>query len=208
MYTIDALSGHNVALRTAEIIHEVRDKPHWILPANADLPDIPQRIAQLPFVEFYKAFRLPHEDLDEPLQTHDCVVEVSTLRFWVRASYSPSAPANGALLNLCSSANLPPWRGEIAVIALGKKTPFLKTANPVAAHKALVKCVGLMQLMLMLLFTFFIGSCGSSGVGLRTTNLSQLLYGLLSEDCITICIRTCTYAFPQPETKFKPFAIV
>src|ERR1700743_2745942 len=144
IYTIDTLSGHKTTLRTAKIIHGTRDKPHWILAANTALDDVPRRVSQLPFIKFHKAFRLRNESLDTPLQSYDCVVEVGSQRFWVRASYSPSAPGNGALLDLCKYANLPKWKGEIAVIALGKKTPFLQTVDPGATCKALIKCVGLM----------------------------------------------------------------
>jgi hypothetical protein len=149
IYTSDAPRGHHIALRTTEIIYEActQGKRRWILPGNAALADIPRRIAQLPFVEFTEAFRLPsdEDDLDGTLQTHDCVVEVGAhgQRFWVRGLYSTSAPVNAALRELCARANITPWRGEIAVIALakGKKTPFLKRTNPVTTHIAIVKFV-------------------------------------------------------------------
>ncbi|KAJ7200894.1 hypothetical protein GGX14DRAFT_400496 [Mycena pura] len=131
--------ARNVTLHTAQALRKAHDNPNWILSGNAALADVPRQIAQLPYVQFHKAFRLPDENLDTPLETHDCVVEISTHRFWVRALYSPSAPVNGALRDLCASAKLPPWRGEIIVIALGKKTPFLKAVSPMKACDALVK---------------------------------------------------------------------
>src|ERR1700761_685881 len=161
-YALDTLIACNVTLNTAEILREARDvhNPNWILAGNAALADVPRRIAQLPYVQFHKAFRLPDENLDTPLETHDCVVEISTHRFWVRALYSPSAPVNGALRDLCASAKLPPWREEIIVIALGKKTPFLKAVSPMKACIAILKCVGLiyvqsLPVMLMSLFCRF-----------------------------------------------------
>jgi hypothetical protein len=160
IYTMDAPSGHSVTLRTAKIIRENPDE-HWILPANAALDDIPERIAELPFVDFFKGFRL-HAMLETPYETHDCVVEIGTHRVWIRALFSPSnsAPVNAALRDLCASAKLPPWRGEIAVIALGKKTPFLKAVNSVTACNAITKCVGLIYVAVLLIsvFNFFIGS--------------------------------------------------
>ncbi|KAJ7197553.1 hypothetical protein GGX14DRAFT_402486 [Mycena pura] len=143
IYTSDAPRGHRIALSTTEIIYDA-GKRRWILPGNAALADIPLRIAQLPFVEFAEAFRLPsdEDDLDGTLQTHDCVVEVGAhgQRFWVRGLYSTSAPVNAALRELCARANITPWRGEIAVIALakGNKRPFLKRTNPVTTHIAIV----------------------------------------------------------------------
>lgn len=146
IYTINTATGHNIALCTTKIFQENPDD-HWMLPANAALEDVPQRIAELPYVEFYRtlSFRLPNARLDTPLETHDCVVENGThgQRYWIRALYSSSAPINAALRDLCVSAKLPPWRGEIAVIALGKKTPFLKAVNSLAAGKAIIKCAGL-----------------------------------------------------------------
>ena len=147
IYSSDAPRGHRIALRTTEIIYAACDhgKRRWILPGNAALEDIPRRISQLQFVEFTEGFRLLDEDLDGTLQTHDCVVEVGAhgQRFWVRALYSPLAPVNAALRELCAKANITPWQGEIAVIALakGKKTPFLKRTSPVTTHIAIVKFV-------------------------------------------------------------------
>lgn len=141
VYAIDALNGRNDILRTAEVFQN----PNLILPANAALADTPRRIAELPYVDFHKALRLPHETLGVPLETHDCVLEIGTERLWIRGLYSPSAPVNGALRDICASVKLPPWRGEIIVIALGKKTPF-KAVKPVMARDAMVKCVGLIYL--------------------------------------------------------------
>ena len=204
IYTSDAPRGHRIALSTTEIIYDA-GKRRWILPGNAALADIPLRIAQLPFVEFAEAFRLPsdEDDLDGTLQTHDCVVEVGAhgQRFWVRGLYSTSAPVNAALRELCARANITPWRGEIAVIALakGNKRPFLKRTNPVTTHIAIVKFVYNMKARARCLRPIHIGLCAFFSVGSRTTNLSQLPCGPRCNVCTyyesTICTLACQCIF-------------
>jgi len=145
VWAIDKPHGHMTRIPAAEIISIDRIQPAFCLPWNCALKDIPERVEQLPYVDFDHAFKLPLRD--DPLVTRECVIEIGRQRFWVRGIYSTSrsAPANGALLSACASAKLPAWKGEIAVVALSQspKNPFLKTVNPITARRAAIKCVGL-----------------------------------------------------------------
>jgi hypothetical protein len=68
----------------------------------------------------------------EHVVIHDCIVHVGNTRFLVLGYYKPTLPINQGLKEISPGFN---WRGEIIVVALGKRVPYL---SKVKAWKAKV----------------------------------------------------------------------
>ncbi|KAJ7828890.1 hypothetical protein B0H13DRAFT_1916804 [Mycena leptocephala] len=98
-----------------------------------NLAHISSYIPKLPYLSMEPTFSV------QSAVVHDCVVAIGRDRFLISAYYSPKAPVNEALKEFTPGFD---WRGELMVVALGKKVPYLTRMkhNPTAA--AINKFIG------------------------------------------------------------------
>ncbi|KAJ6543712.1 hypothetical protein DFH09DRAFT_1088576 [Mycena vulgaris] len=101
---------------------------HNIPASTIDLAHISTRISKLPYLSVDKNFT------DQSVIIHDCVVAVGQVRFLISAHYNPMGPVNAALKKLAPGFD---WRGELIIVALGEKVPYLSRMNSRLAAAAL-----------------------------------------------------------------------
>ncbi len=90
-------------------------------------------MAQLPYLDFQGVYALDH------ILVHDCLVTISKgKRFLVSGYYNAEYATNFGLKNVAPGYD---WKGELIVVALGDRVPFLKRISDKDAFEAINKSV-------------------------------------------------------------------
>jgi hypothetical protein len=129
-YLYNSLRGKRVNILTETIVPRTRQGN--ILAANTNLAHITARITKLPYLAVEDIFTVNN------ITIHDCVVDIRGHRFLFSGHYSRTAPVNGALKELAPGFD---WRGELNVVALGRKIPYLQRMKCSLVIAAINKCV-------------------------------------------------------------------
>ncbi|KAJ6521408.1 hypothetical protein B0H19DRAFT_1066364 [Mycena capillaripes] len=86
------------------------------------------RINKLPYLVVQDSFTVT-----QAVVIHDTLVHVGKRRFLVSGYYRPTLPINEGLKEIAPGFA---WRGEIIVVALGKRVPYLAKVDSVKAREA------------------------------------------------------------------------
>lgn len=119
-----------VAIVSIETLTKVPRSKQPILAANIGLEHVALRVMRMPYLVVQDIFT------DASAVIHDCVVHVKGRRFLISAHYRATAPINGGLKELAPGFD---WRGELNVVALGRRVPYLVKMDPLLARIAVNK---------------------------------------------------------------------